>query len=204
MKRARTTLVRLDQQEPEPIRRIARQGPTAVMRLRWRDPDDNSPLARSAREIDGHRAYCPLRYMQLRHGDRSDITERHIYAADRLRRAYDLAVIGASGPRDMVPVLSIVYGPCSGFSVAATAQPKALREVQRAMALFNGEERALLTKVVLFNYSVLAWCLIRRQHGLPGNREAETARLVRCLGRLEQHYAAEIDEDLAKGRLLAA
>jgi hypothetical protein len=191
---------------PAPLVRIkARTGPTAIMGYAWRDPEDDRPsAARTAREIAGHRAYCPLRWNIRRHGTASAITERHVWAADRLRRVFDLAVMGASGPREMVPVLSIVYGPRTGFSAAAMAQPKAHREVRRVMALFSTEDRMLITTVVLFNRAVSFWCQARRERGLPGYPKVEMARLVVCLTLLEQHYAAELDEDVAKGRLLAA
>ena len=202
MKRPRTTLVRLDHQEPEPIRKIARQGPTAVMRLRWRDPDDNSPLARTAREVDGHRAYCPLRWSYNRHGEAGYITDRHIYAADRLRGSWELATHGLSAQNDTF-ILSLQYGP-RDIAQAAFVQTAALRDFRRAMAVFTTEQRLLVTSVVLFAHSMAAWCANRRERNQSGDPHTEGQRLVVCLNLLAEFYAAEIDEDLARDRLLVA
>jgi len=188
--------------EPHHVRKAARSGSTAVMRSCWRDPLDDNPRARSAREITGWRGYCTLRAAVKRNN--SAITERHIYAADRLRQACDLAAIGASGPREILPVVAIVYGPRGGPSYAALAQTRGWRDFQRAMAQFDASQRLLLTMVILLNYSVSAWCAMQSKPGRVVYPTPEMQRLVLCLERLAEHYASEIDEDLAKGRLLAA
>ena len=189
--------------EPQPVRKRARTGRTAVQRYRWRDPDDTNPLTRSAREIDGWRQYCPLRAAIRRNS--VSLTERHVFAADRLRQACDLAAIGASGPRELLPVTAIAYGPRGGPGHAALSQTRAWREFIRVMTLFDAEQRRLVTTIVRLNSSVTAWCAARRVlTGRAMSPTAEMQRLVACLNLLADHFAAEIDEDIDKGRLLAA
>ena len=190
--------------EPHPVRKRARTGQTAVLRYRWRDPDDANPLARTAREIDGWRQYCPLRAALRRHGSACAISEVHIHAADRLRQACDLAAIGPSGPKELLPVTAITYGPRGGPGHAALSQTRAWREFLRAMALFDAEQRLLITAILLLNNSVTAWCGAQRERGIAAQPVVEMRRLVVCLDALAEHYAAEIDEDMQKGRLLAA
>jgi hypothetical protein len=190
---------------PAPGRLEARQGPLAVMQASWRDPDDRTPTAaRTAREIAGYRAYCPLRWMLRRHGAASAVTERHVYAADRLRFTFDVAGLGMSGVRELLPVTALVYGPRDGPGRAALWQTRALREFRRAMACEPLEDRPLIGAVVLRNHSVAAWCAEQGRAGVKPQPKTEMRRLVVCLDRLEAHYASEIDDDLACGRLLAA
>lgn len=184
-----------DPEGPAAVRQLARAGPTAVMRASWRDPDDVRPnAARRAREITGYRTYCPLRRMLRQKG--TQVTERHVIAADMLRAQVDLAVIGR-GARELLG-LQRGFGPISGPSINAMLQLRAAIQAQRALARLGPSARVMLTEIVLFNRSIYAWCAARA--GLDA--KIETGKLLGILDILADHYAAEIDEALSRGRVL--
>jgi len=163
----------------------------------WRDPDDIKPDARhKPREIDGYRTFCPLRRMARQ--PRSQISARHIAAADHLRTSVDLAVIGAASSREQV--LRVAYGPLTGPSAAAMRQSKAMREVMRALGRVPPAQRPLLTAIVLLNWTLAAWCIAAPRR----NPQVEMGRLLSVLDLLEEHFRAEIDRDLALGHAPAA
>jgi hypothetical protein len=199
-KRARATLPQDWQKAPD-IRRIVGEGPSAVMKSAWRDPDDLRVNARAAREITGHRAYCPLRWTLKRFGSESRITERHIAAADRLRQAVDLVVTGRGGVSWPTGILAgMLQGIRDLPSATARANIRAVGEVRRAMRLYSQGERELVTHVVLLNHAVSNWVeFCRRDRGIVVTAQTEMSRLVGCLDRLEEHYASEIDRLVRKG-----
>jgi len=158
------------------------------------------PNAREAREITFFRRYCPLRRMQAQHGTRSQITERHIIAADWLRQIADLTRFGLSPLRDNAPVLSIAYGPRAGPSAAALLSSIASREFRRTILRFTIGQRLMLTAVVLLNQSVNAWC--EENHIVTP--QIEMGRLLAILDLLAEHCAAEIDAVLAGDGAVAA
>jgi hypothetical protein len=192
---------RFDPLGPAAVRQAARDGPTAVLAMSWRDPDDLRPTAaRSARHIVGFRAFCPLRYMVRRHGGAADITERHILAADRLRHAADITAYGFTGERELLPINAIAYGPRSQPAVDFLVRSRARAELLRALALFDAADRALLTAVLLLNRSIAAW--VRDRDGDAASPLRERQRLIGILDRLVAHFASEIDDDLSRGRVL--
>jgi hypothetical protein len=67
------------------------------------------------------------------------------------------------------------------------------------MKLFDVEQRELLTVVVLLNMSVAAWCRELRSQERPTNERRTRQALVVCLDMLAEHFASEIEEDLARG-----
>ena len=187
---------RVDPLGPPLVRQQASQGgPTAVMRAEWRDPEDVRPNAQHRpREIVGYRTYCPLRRMARVQG--SQITREHITAADLLRNAVDMAVIGSRGGLDPGG-LGAVYGPLSGPSVAALRQSAAMREAQRAISRLAPSQRALLTAIVLLNRTLQSWCA-----DPPGrNAQVEMGRLLGVLDVLADHYASDVDRQLSLGGL---
>jgi len=192
----------LDPLGPPLVRQAMRQGPNATMPSAWRDPDDTKPTAaRDAREIAGHRAYCPLRWMRRRHGRASRITVEHVVAADYLRRAADEALYGCGGTNMLAVLGGGAFGPLSGPGSAALRQARAWREYTRAMALMDAHGRAVITSIVLLNHSLASWC---RERGIPaGSQQPEMDHLVGMLDRLVEHYAGEIAHDLAQDRVLA-
>lgn len=193
---------------PATARLLMTHGPTAVMEAEWRDPEDVQPDARRhSRTIRGHRAYDPLRWSRRRHGDASSITELHVHAADRLRRAYDLAALGGLPGvvwlRGAIPHQTH-YQPLSGPRIASLAMLRAHREFRRAMAIFVlRHELFLIAAVVLENTSISAWTRFLKASGKPSAPQAETKRLVAALDKLVQHYDTEIKEDMAMGRVEA-
>lgn len=199
MKRLRSVPINIavHQIEPQRVRVKARTGPTAVMLSEWRDPDDDNPRNRTAREIKGYRTYCPLRRMLRQHG--TQVTERHIYAADKLRIAVDTAAIGLSGLREMLPLL-VAYGPRLAPPKFELRRAAAWREAMRALGCFTAGQRRMLTEIVLCNRSLAMWCDIVD----APEPKIEMGRLLTILDVLEAHYAAEIDEALARGQVLAA
>jgi hypothetical protein len=186
---------RVDPLGPPLVRQQASQGgPTAVMRSQWRDPDDLRPNAQHRpREIDGYRTYCPLRRMSRSPG--SQITPRHIAAADLLRSAVDMAVIGSQGGYGLLG-LGGLYGPLAGPSVGALRQSAAQREACRALTRLAPSQRALLTAIVLFNHSLQAWCA----ETTGRNPQVEMGRLLGVLDVLADHYAGELDQQRASGQ----
>jgi hypothetical protein len=185
-----------DAEGPARVRQVAAAGPTSVMRSAWRDPDDIKPNAsHRPREITGYRTFCPLRRMMAHRG--SQIDERMVLAADMLRGQVDIAVIG-KGARSMEG-LRQGFGPVTGPPGSALAQVQALTQARRALARLAPATRTLVAEVVLFNRAIHAWC-----HLTDPVRDAkvEMGRLLGALEVLVDHYAAEIDDALARGRML--
>jgi hypothetical protein len=197
-----------DELVPAAVRLLMRYGPTAVMAAYWRDPDDMTPgAARTAREIKGFRAFDPLRWSRNRHGDASSITELHIHAADRLRRASDMARIGGlpgtPWAGDAPHTRSDRFRPSSGPTAQALAMSKAHRDYRRAMSILLPHEQELVVVIVLENISVTAWTRYRRLTGQSASPQTETHKLVGALDKLVAHYDTEIKEDMAHGRVEA-
>lgn len=174
-----------DPEGPPRARQIAGEGPTAVMRSAWRDPDDLNPNARNPREIKGWRRYCPLRRIAAGGGQ---VTWQHIAAADELRRIYDIAEIGWSGARDGTPVVALRYGPLLGPSAGAQDQERAGREMTRVRRRFAAKWD-LIDTIILRNYPMQHWCRLR-----AGRRpQVEMGRLLEVLDELAEHFATEVE-----------
>jgi hypothetical protein len=204
MKKRRTRPVLVpDELIPAANRLLLSHGPIAVMQADWRDPTDTTPTAaRQARTIRGFRAYDPLRRIRARHGDRSQITEEHVVAADRLRRAYDQGRLGGlPGPSWLGGIQHGEHkfqSPRSGPTAQAMAMWRADREFRRAWAMFDDLGRAMLYTIVLKNLSVTYWTRSRRLHEQT-TPQREMARLVGSLNRLVEHFDTEVREDIQAG-----
>jgi hypothetical protein len=176
----------------------------AVMRTEWVDPDDIKPTAaKTARKITGYRAYCPLRRMMALPG--SDITAAHIMAADKLREAWDIGRLGMTPGREPAALfVALVPQPRTGPGAGDLKQAKAAREVHRAMLLFGLPAQALIVCVILQNQSLRAWCqgFEGVSGGLTLNPKTEKQKLMVILDRLAEHFDAEIDNEVARGRRL--
>jgi hypothetical protein len=171
--------------------------PRHAMRGTWIDPDDIKPDAKKApRLITGWRSGDPLRRMLVHHA--SGITAQHISAADKLREAADIAVLGYSAERPLIYV-SHLFLPRAGMGHADLARTKAWRVVARAVKLFAVAELEILQAVVLRNISLRAWCAARDP---PRSQLVEKRRLLRVLDSLVDHFDAEVQDDLARGRRL--
>jgi len=131
----------------------------------------------------------------------SQVSDRHIFAADRLRAAVDIAALGLSGLRDILPINSVTYRPKSGPSQTAQKQARACVEVARVWRLYTLGQRDLLIAVVIQNRTLATWCRSREK---PISPARAMGMLLFCLDTLEAHYASEIDDDLAHGRVAAA
>ena len=165
------------------------------MRAVWRDPDDVVPGARRApREIAGWRRFDPLRRMLVHPA--SGITAQHVMAADMLRELVDLATMGYSADRPLIFVEQTTE-PRFGLGPAALAQLRAARAVKRVIKLFPPPQLEMIQTVVLRNVTVRAWAM-----AVGGNQAVEKGRLLNVLDILVQHFTAEIDDDLARGRRL--
>jgi hypothetical protein len=163
----------------------------------WRDPDDITPGARrTPREITGWMRYDALRRM---FGDpRSGVTAQHVMAADTLRELVDLATLGYAADRPLIYVQQNAQ-PRFGMGPAALAQVKAARAVTRVVKLFGPLQLLMIQAIVLRNVSVRKWT-----EALPAgaSQAVEKGKLLAILDVLVQHFAAEIDDDLARGRRL--
>lgn len=168
------------------------------MRSEWRDPDDITPGARrTPKMVVGWRSYDPLRLM-LGHAA-SGITTEHIMAADKLREAFDLATIGYSADR---PLIFVAQQPAPRFGLGpdAVAQMRACRTVRRVVALFMLRQLAMIDMVILRNVPLRIWTQALLQQ--PASQAVEKGRLLAILDVLAQHFATEVDDDLARGRRL--
>jgi hypothetical protein len=158
-----------------------------VLKDVWRDPQDDRPTsARTAREVSGYRAMCPLRKCLARHRDRSSFTSRHIEAADRLRACFDGGRIGFSGLKDWRPIGSVAHRPSQGPGVVAMRQLHARKRFDATWSMFGTEERALLSLVVLANQPV-STASARLEMRLP--RALQTT--VDALDKLADHFRVE-------------
>jgi len=168
-----------------------------AMRASWRDPDDIKPDARRVpRDITWFRSFCPLRKMS---GDpRSGITAAHIMAADKLREVVDVATMGYSSERPMIFV-AMAAQPRFGMSGADIARVKAMRSMARVLRIFPPNQLAMLEMIVLRNVNLKTWTLAHDN----ANPAVEKGRLLSILDRLAQHFEAEIEDDIARGRRLA-
>jgi hypothetical protein len=198
----RPRLISPEWEKPPAIRLIGKGslgGPSAAMRSTWRDPDDHRVNARLAREVNGHRAYDPLRWCLKRHGPESRVTEGHIAAADKLRQAADLAVVGRGG-RSWLGLLPVgIMRVRTTPTDAERANLRAWAEVRRAMALYDATQRELVTHIVLLNWAVRHWVEMLRGRGQPATPPVEMGKLVDCLDRLEDHYRSDVDRMLRRG-----
>ena len=164
---------------------------------RWRDPDDVTPGARrTPREITGWRSFDPLRRMAGH--PHSGITAEHIMAADHFREQVDLATLGYSGVRPMIFVAQ-AHLPRAGMGPAALAQTRAQRVMRRVMRLFSPPQLLMIEQVVLRNMTLRAWT---HRHDPPANPVTEKRKLLVILDRLVEHFAAEVEDELARGRRL--
>ena len=59
------------------------------------------------------------------------------------------------------------------------------------MALFNAEEKELITAVILLNRSMRSWCAEQREKGKRWSSSQATTKLVELLDRLVAHYALD-------------
>jgi hypothetical protein len=166
------------------------------MRSSWRDPDDIMPDARRVpREITAWRRFCPLRKMS---GDpRSGITAAHIMAADKLREVVDVATLGYSSERPMI-FAAMAAQPRFGMSGADIARVAAMRSMTRVLRIFPPGQLVMLEMIVLRNVNLRAWTLAHDN----ANPAVEKGRLLGILDRLAQHFDAEIEDDISRGRRL--
>lgn len=189
--------------EPPTVRQQQRGGgPTAVMSSAWVDPADTTPGAsKYARQVTGWRTYCPLRKMAAMKG--TQVGMEHIFAADKLRAAADLATHGYSAERDGGWV-DRAYGPRGGPSDGAIEQVYACLGFSRVMKLFTGDQQRMIVAVLLENRSVHAWCSVElAAHSRRLDPKMETGRLLGILDVLVAHYRTEIERDVRSGAVPA-
>ena len=129
----------------------------------------------------------------------SSITERHILAADQFRLQWDVAALGFSPAKEVVPVNSLTYHPRSGFSAGAVAQVAASAAIARVLRRFTGRQQWMLLVILIFNKSLKQWC-DGMDNAAPG---IEMGRLLSALDLLEEHYRSAIDRDLARNNVMA-
>jgi hypothetical protein len=158
-------------------------GNRLVTRAEWIDPADSNPNRRAAKLVHGWRKFDPLRRLNTH----LDITLEQLAAADFLRRHYDVARLGLTGPRQPWLYADPLHGPMTGFSRAALAQAKAARAVARCLKIFNREQRECVEQVILNNVAFTSWW---RSKGV-GRQRAKMVLLM-VLDLLVTHYASEI------------
>jgi hypothetical protein len=175
-----------------------------VMRSEWLDPMDLDPHRRTGRTVVGHRGFCPLRWSLRRHGVRSCFSVEHILAADRLRVLADAIAIGLSGSKDRFNLTFVQFAtePRSGPTRTEVKQARAWQPFRRAMALFNDDERDLLSHIVLLNLATSRYIVVRRSRGVAVREPAIKATLLNCLDRLVEHFRSEIAREIQRGAVI--
>jgi hypothetical protein len=165
-----------------------------AVRDSWVDPDDMTPGAsRTARQVSGYRAYCPLRRCRARHGERSSFSVEHVGAADKLRLLHDGSRLGFAGIKDWRPISATTYRPSLGPSNLALKQLRCRVAFDRAWGLFGDRARALVLLVVLQNRAVSG---AAERLGIAPALAMQ--RLVEALDALVEHF------DLGRERRRAA
>jgi hypothetical protein len=177
---------------PSATRRAAREGPVAVMRGEWVDPDDVRPTAsRTPRTINAWRSFCPLRRCMGHAG--SSITVEHIAAADMFRALADGACIGFSAARDSgLPISSIRYRPMTGPGALAQQQERCSRRFKKVLALFEPEQLPMLVNILLANMTVRGWTMAQRAAGMKVRADVEMRKLVAILDALVEHFQDDL------------
>jgi hypothetical protein len=175
---------------PPPVIRIVNR---TAFKAEWADPDDFKPNARrTARQVSGYMAFCPLRWCLRRHGPRSSYTLRHIVAADKLRLAFDGSRLGFMSLKDWRPVTAINYRPSTGPTQNAMRQLKCRRTFDQVWSIFPESDRALLLAVVLRNIPVG-----RTADLLGWTKPKTTQAMVAVLDKLADHFGVEEDRAAA-------
>jgi hypothetical protein len=128
----------------------------------------------------------------------SGITAAHIMAADKLRELVDLATLGYSNDRPLIYVQQTPL-PRFGLGARAVEELDAARAVRRVIVLFPPLQLALIQAVILRNVSVRAWTSALPP---PASQAVEKGKLLAILEILVQHFDAEVQDDLARGRRL--
>jgi len=187
-----------DINDPPVSRLLQRPGSVAaLMPAAWVDPDDIKPDAKhKPAAIAGWRSYDPLRKMAGH--PNSGVGQGHILAADKLREQVDLATLGFSALRPLIYVSQFAL-PRWGLGPAAIAQMRAVRSVRRVVALFSPPQLLLLDAVILRNRTLRAYCL---SSDPPASALLTKRVLLLILDRLAEHYDAEIQDEIARGKRL--
>jgi hypothetical protein len=125
-----------------------------------------------SRVVSGFRVSSVLRTYYL---GGNLVTRKHLYAADRFLRAYELGDIGRSPSPDPLPIES-----------SEGTRAKALRDFQTAKNAIGPSPFGIIQAVVLNNQHAGTYA---RQRGM--NRHVAMGYLVASLDRLWDHYAHE-------------
>jgi hypothetical protein len=159
-----------------------------VQRAEWNDPEGSASTAsRTGKRVRGWRAFCPLRRLAERLNGAAAITPEHVTAADLLRQHWDIATLGLSNRAPWV-FTDAAHLPRHGPGTLALRQVRAIRSVQRAMALYDAREQAVMFYMVLRNVP-----LGRAQVACGiSQRPVMLRTLVDCLDRLVLHFDDEI------------
>jgi hypothetical protein len=154
------------------------------MKSEWSDPTDLTPTAaRTARQVHGFRAFCPLRRCVGRHGEAAGYTPEMIEAADRLRGLFDGARIGFSVLKDWRPIQAVQYRPVTGPTPTALRQLRCREGFDRIWALLDVDTRAVVGAVVLLNRPLTEF-----SGGQRMRHYAAKDRLITALGRMVLHF----------------
>jgi hypothetical protein len=181
-----------------------RRPEATVMVAEWVDPDDIRPnAAKSARTIRGFRSFCPIRRMAAMPA--TGVTIEHVMAADKLRELWDQVRVGftAAGNPLMLAVL-VSPQPRTGPNAGEIERAKSARALRRAVAILSLPEQALMSAIILQNQSIRYFCRSHTERtGFYLDQDVTKVRLMMVLNKLKDHFAGEIEEEVARGRRLA-
>ncbi len=146
----------------------------------WRDPDDVARNVRTPRVIGGMRAADPL----LRLSNNGTIDNRHMAAATKLRRDYEIGILGAHPGRSGVP--DHIDG--GGNGTPEEMRLAALGRFRAAMASIAGLGAAIICHVVIgqADGSHRDVTTFARSFGMEP--KTATGLLIGALDRLAEHY----------------
>lgn len=145
-----------------------------VMRSKWDDPADTSPLRREPRQIDGFRRFDALLAMHKQSPE--TWTKAHVEAADRFRRDYEIGIIGAS----QHGAGGTAAWSSDGRMVARVDDATAYREAMDALGYTMGWT---IRRLVLENWTLSD---LATHYGTTRNRVS--GRVEAALTRLVEHY----------------
>ena len=166
---------------------LARDGreirPSLAVKTRWRDPENQSAIDRSPREVIGYHATDCL--IALNNKGKGDVTILHIIAAGKFRDAYELGEMGARPGYERPEIRS----SSSGGMMPPETQLDALADLRAARDALGSSLCAIVDYIVLGigadpgKANLKYWSEKRAERP-----EISKGRLLAALDRLTEHY----------------
>lgn len=157
----------------------------SAIEAEWRDPADVSVYRKKPRLIRGHRSWDAIEYLL----ERKDLARRQVVAARRVRKDYEIGVVGLRGgtgnPLDRV---SGSFGPSDG---PGETKSRSLEQFNQARIAVGKSLWGMIQAIVLENESVSVYALRVDVH-----YQTAQSRLMSALDRLADHYETRDEQDV--------